>query len=344
MEENMKKSKVKVVLIVLLIILLLAASVVLVATALMIKGRKDMTSTVEMTMEAPENLEVATENNGQTVVYNGETYYFNEGITNILCIGVDKDEMELQEEMGYGGQADSLFLAVLDSQNQKASIIGISRDSMVEVDIYDVEGTLADRRVEQLCLSYAYGDGKKTSCENTATSVSRLLYGVPIHAYVAIDMEAIGDLSTLVGGVWLDPGEDRQYFDFSEKDGDLVCLKGSEAETFVRFRDIEQLESNNDRIRRQKKFLMAFASTVMEQTRADITTPVKLFTEISDDIVTSLSVSDITYLATEALKCEISMDNMTVIQGEIKSDGTHAEFYPDEEALYELILDTYYYK
>jgi anionic cell wall polymer biosynthesis LytR-Cps2A-Psr (LCP) family protein len=123
-----------------------------------------------------------------------------------------------------------------------------------------------------------------------------------------------------------------------------VLINGVEAEVFVRYRDIASLESNNERIRRQKTFLIAFANTVLQKTKADLSIPVKLFQEISDEIVTSLSVSDISYLASKAVNCTISMDNLTVIQGEVKSDGTYAAFYPDETALFELILKTFYYK
>ncbi len=342
--EEKKKSKLKTVLMVLAIILIVLICLGLIVTALMLKGKMDMTSAKDVEVEAPKELQIATENNGKTVVYNGETYYLNEDITNILCIGVDKYGLEEQAQVGYGGQADSLFLAILDAKNQRAGIIGISRDSIVGVDIYDTEGNYVETKEQQLCLSYAYGDGRETSCENTVTSVSRLLYGIPVHGYVAIDMDAIGDINDLVGGVVLDPGEDRKYFDFSRRDGNLVHLTANEAEVFVRFRDTDALESNNDRIRRQKTYLLAFANTVLNKTREDITTPVKLFQEISDDIVTSLSVSDISYLASQAINCEISMDNLTVIQGEIKSDGNYAAFYPDETALYELILETYYNK
>lgn len=340
-----KKSKIKKILLVLAIIFLVLIGMVLIVGALMLKGRMDMTSMDDVKVEAPKELQIASENNGKSVIYQGETYYLNEDITNVLCIGVDKDAIETQEKIGYGGQADSLFLAILDAKNQKASIIGISRDSMVGVDVYDTVGNFVETKEQQLCLSYAYGDGKETSCENTVASVQRLLYGIPVHAYVAIDMDAIGELTDLVGGVTINPEpEDRKYFDFSlGKDGP-VHINGRDAEVFVRYRDIESLESNNERIRRQKTFLLAFANTVLDKTRADLTTPVKLFQEISDDVVTNLSVSDISYLASEAVKCEISMDSLTVIQGEVKSDGTYAAFYPDETALYELILDTYYYK
>ena len=83
---------------------------------------------------------------------------------------------------------------------------------------------------------------------------------------------------------------------------------------------------------------------MLAKTKEDLTTPVKLFQQISDEVVTSLSVSDISYLASKAVNCEISMDNLTVIQGEVELNGKYAAFYPDETALYELILDTYYYK
>ena len=343
-EKQSKNSKFKKTFIIIGIFLFIVVCLGLIAVGLMLKGRLDMTSAKNAEIEVPKELQVATENNGKTVYYNGETYHLNEKITSILCIGVDRNALEEQELVGYGGQADSLFLAVLDAQNKKMSIIGISRDSMVDIDIYNTAGYFVETRTEQLCLSYAYGDGRKTSCENTVKSASRLLYGMPIHGYVAIDMDSIGDMTELIGGVTIDPGEDRKYFDFSNVEGNLVHLNGREAQVFVRFRDTDVLDSNNDRIRRQKTFLLAFVNQVLAETKKDITTPVKLYGEVSDKVVTNLGVSDISYLASKAIECEFSMDNLTVIQGEVRNDGVYAAFYPDETALYELILKTFYYK
>ena len=340
-----KKSRIKKILLVLVIVLAVLIGMVLIVTALLLKGKMDMTSAKDVKIEAPEAVEVDSEDDGKVVVYQGETYYLNENITNVLCGGVDKYNLDEQEEIGYGGQADSLFLAVLDAQAQEMSIIGISRDSMVDVDIYDKAGNYVETKEEQLCLSFAYGDGRETSCENTVTSVSRLLYGIPIHAYVAVDMNVISELTDLLGGITIDPvAEDRVDFGFLLGKTGPVLISGKEAQTFVQYRDIESLESNNERIRRQKTFLLAFANTVLAKTKEDLTTPVKLFQQISDEVVTSLSVSDISYLASKAVNCEISMDNLTVIQGEVELNGKYAAFYPDETALYELILDTYYYK
>ena len=135
-----KKSRIKKILLVLVIVLAVLIGMVLIVTALLLKGKMDMTSAKDVKIEAPEAVEVDSEDDGKVVVYQGETYYLNENITNVLCVGVDKYNMDEQEEIGYGGQADSLFLAVLDAQAQEMSIIGISRDSMVDVDIYDKAG------------------------------------------------------------------------------------------------------------------------------------------------------------------------------------------------------------
>lgn len=340
-----KKHKIKKILCIILILLVVLVCVVLIAAALYLKGRQKMTSMKDAVVEAPRELQVASENNGKVVSYKGETYYLNEDITNILCIGVDKEALEEQELVGYGGQADSLFLAVLDGKSGKASIIGLSRDSMVDVDVYDINGGFVETRQQQLCLAYAYGDGLETSCENTVKSVSRLLYGVPIHGYVAIDMGAIGELNDLLGGVEINPDQqDRIYFDFSINREGPIVVNGQEAELFIRFRNTEELESNNDRIRRQKTYLLAFANTVLTKTKEDVTTPIKLYQEVIDDVVTDLSVSDISYLASQAVNCTLSMDNLTVVQGEVQKVGEYAGFYPDAAMLYELILDTYYYQ
>lgn len=54
---------------------------------------------------------------------------------------------------------------------------------------------------QQICLSYSYGDGKESSCENTVNSVQRLFYNIPINTYFSLDLDGISALNDSVGGV-----------------------------------------------------------------------------------------------------------------------------------------------
>ena len=80
-----------------------------------------------------------TEDNGDLIVYNGEKYRYNKDVTSILCMGIDNEEIaddETLKEKG-AGQADSIFLIVIDTKKNKTTLLNISRDSEVDINVYD---------------------------------------------------------------------------------------------------------------------------------------------------------------------------------------------------------------
>ena len=124
--------------------------------------------------------------------YQGKTYAYKNDVMTFLFMGIDKTgEMEASEDLYEGGQADALFLAVLDPGEAKISVIGINRDTMAEISIYDRNGLYAGKQTAQIALAHAYGDGMEGSCENTVEAVSQLFYGLPIHGYCALNMEVV---------------------------------------------------------------------------------------------------------------------------------------------------------
>lgn len=138
---------------------------------LMIKGGRELLDG-DYKITAPQGVHV--QNDGEYVVYNGKTYQLNENITSILFMGVDKRELEQTEINGTGGQADVIVLAAVDTETEKVSLINVSRDTMTDVTVYSANGGYIGSKEQQICLSYAYGNGKETSCENTVNSVKRL--------------------------------------------------------------------------------------------------------------------------------------------------------------------------
>ena len=215
---------------------------------------------------------------------------------------------------------------------------------MVDVNRYNVNGQYLGTEEMQICLAYSYGDGKEKSCQNVAESVSRLLYGMPVNAYIAMDYSGISVLNDEVGGVKLQVLEDLSTADPALSKGAEVTLTGEQAHIYVRNRDTSELDSNNDRMARQRQYLLSFMSTVLQKTREDISTPVTLFRSASDYMVTDIDVSEVAYLASRVLSMDFSEENMYSVPGEVKMGDKYAEFYPDEEALYESILNIFYEK
>ena len=59
-------------------------------------------------------------------------------------------------------------------------------------------------------------------------------------------------------------------------------------------------------------------------------------------MVTDISVSEAVYLATQAVSYTFARENLYSLRGEIRMGEQFEEFYPDETALYELILQVFY--
>ena len=173
-------------------------------------------------------------------------------------------------------------------------------------------------------------------------SVSRLMYGMPVNAYVAVDYSAIAPLNDAVGGVTVNVLEDLSAADPALKQGETVTLHGAQAQTYVRSRNTELLDSNNLRMERQRQYISAFLSAAISGTKADITMPVTLYNSVSDYMVTNISVSEVTYLATLLLQNGTSGGEMFTVPGEVVQGEVYAEFTPNEQELYELILNVFY--
>lgn len=340
--------KVRAGIIVLLVLLLLFAVLLGGLFAVRQMGKKSLTrhegvENVEIT--APEDVNL--ENEGHTVTYNGKKYRRNEDVISILCMGIDQESLQEEGRVnGENGQADTLFVVALDASTGGVKLVNISRDSMAEVDLYNAQNEYVKTEKMQICLAYAYGDGKESSCENTIKSVSRLLYGMPIDAYAAIDLPAISVLNDAIGGVEVEVLEDLTNLDQELVQGATVLLQGSQAEAYVRSRDAENPDasaySNNARMERQKQYLSNFITKVLAIAKKDITVPLSLYQAITSYMVTDIDLSEITYLVTLIMENGFSSQNIINVPGETVMGEEFAEYHIDEDGLYQIILDVFY--
>lgn len=279
------------------------------------------------------------------IYHNGQKYRYNEQITTILCIGVDSREetLEKSEALGNSGQADAIFLLVVDEANQRMSVIAIPRDTMTRIDVYDLSGQYYNTVEAQIALQYAYGDGAMLSCEMMEKAVSNLMYQLPIHACVAVNMNAIGVVNDAVGGVTLTVLEDlEEDYGSMHKKGETVTLMGEEARLYVQARNENEDYSAVNRLARQKQYLLAFMNQTISAIKSDLTLPLTLYGELSEYMVTDVTASEVTYLATAALDCSFSEEDFYIAAGEQKKGGVYEEYHVDESALYEMILEVFY--
>ncbi len=281
------------------------------------------------------------QSNGNVVKNNGVTYALDEDITTILCIGVDKDDkvQSKTDKIGSAGQADALFLACIDTKENKYTILSINRDSMVDVDVYSTNGNFTSVKKMQACLSYAYGNGKETSCENTSKSISRLLYNIPIDSYFSINKACIPLLNDIICGV-----EVPVYDSEGNTTGEFTYLEGMEAYDYIHYRDISKIDSNATRLKRQVSYIKAFAAKVIEQTKYKLSTPLELFETVSIYSTTDLNASKITYLTTNVFsnRKDIKIDFKSVPGKVVEGKNGFAEYIVDNDALMQVVLDIFY--
>lgn len=307
---------------------------------------KENVSSVALSMESRDGGKKLSEDSDY-IWHNGKAYQYNDQIITLLCMGIDQAGEEIQKEKnvsGESGQADSIFLAVMDPVSRQLRVIAISRDTMTKIPAFDNKGNYLGENVNHLGLAYAYGDGREKSCQYMVDAVSKLFYGIPINGYAAFSLETIGKLNDAVGGVTvtIPEGEDMTSADPQLKSGAAVTLTGDMAETFVRWRNTEEHGSNNMRIARQKQFLLSFFQQAAAAVQKDVSLPAGLYREFSSEMITDISLDKAVYLISETAKMSFQEGNLTVLQGEAKTGKVYDEFYVDDDALYELILDTFY--
>ncbi len=286
----------------------------------------------------------------EVIEYNGSKYVYNQDVVAIAFLGVDKRELGLNDNaVGTGGQADADIVLTINTKTGKAKAIAVPRDTMVDIDLYSESGIFLRSENMQLCLSYAYGDGKAKSAENTTTSISRILYDVPISKYFALDLNGIKPINDAMGGVTVE-----SLYDFPNlgiKKGDSVKLTGDLTETYVRQRDMDTVNASLNRTSRQVQYIKAFSAQVIPAVTQDFSVVSRLYETASKYSTTNLSLSNVTYLASLMLSKGITNFDTVTIEGEMKAsdrkdyaDFVYAEFYPDEDKLMQLVLDTFYTK
>lgn len=267
------------------------------------------------------------------VFHNGQGYVYNENIINILCIGVDKDN---PNNKNYR-QADAIYLLSLDTEANVMNVITISRNSLTDIDIYDMNNEYMATEKAQICLSYVYGKDDTHSTLLTCRATSRLLYNIPINAYYTLFMDSVDDLVNAVGGVEVVMPDDMTDVNKSWTKGKKIKLKGKEALRFVQYRE----ETHSPRLERQKLFINSFVNAAKKAITKNASLPGNLYNKLLKNSVTDLDASQVTYLATEMVDAKFQMHS---IKGNVGFDGMYETFEVDDEALFETVLDLFYIK
>ena len=140
--------------------------------------------------------------NSDIVEYKGETYKYNDHLSNYLFLGIDtRETVDTYQSQVDAGQADAIFLVSMDRATEKIKVLFIPRDSMTRIEVFNPAGKSLGMTTDHINIQYAYGDGRQKSCELMKTAVSNLLNGLPVQGYCAMNMDGISVITDYVGGV-----------------------------------------------------------------------------------------------------------------------------------------------
>lgn len=337
--SHRKKRAGRIALIVFAVVLFLLAGGFGTFTYLRSSGKKDL-----MKYAGAQQMEInGTQEEAGLVSRNGKKYRYNDEIITLLCMGIDQGSTDWEDEGGYGenGQADAIFLLVLNQKAHSLRLIGISRDTMTEIATYDRQGNYVGESKNHLALAFSYGSTKNEGAEFVKDAVAKLFYNLPIHGYAAIDWDALGKINDSVGGVTVTLAEDMVLGGESFQSGDTIRLSGNQAKSFVRHRS-DEAGSNNARMMRQKTYVNAFISEARRAISKDPLLTADLYQKLTSDMATSIGVNEAVYLASLLPSIHFSLDDIRTVEGTIRQGTRYEEFYVDEDKLLDLILDTFY--
>lgn len=279
------------------------------------------------------------------VKYQNAIYAYNEEILTFLIMGIDKrNDVEEVAEGTDGGQADALFLVALNPKDESIKVIGINRNTMTDVDIYDGNGEYTSTVKAQLAIQHGFGNGMEKSCEYQKKAVENLFYQLPIHGYAAVNMSAVATINDAVGGVDVTVPEDMAGFNEYFAEGETIHLMGENAFWYVKYRNTDVFGSADMRLDRQKQYLNGFIDAAKQAVHENTAVVIDLYQAVKPQMVTDISVDEAAYLAPILADYAYDEDDFYTLQGKTVMGEQYEEFYPDEDAMFAMILDVFYEK
>lgn len=219
----------------------------------------------------------------------------------------------LGRDTGGGGNTDTMLLASYDVTNQKATVMSIPRDTMVNVS-WDL------KKINS--VYNMYGGGEK-GIQHLYKEIAQLVGFEPDYQ-VVVEWEAVGEIVDAMGGVYFDVPRNMNYDDPTQDlhihiNKGYQLLNGEQAMGVIRYRHDNRVNGKTlgypdgdiGRIATQQAFLKAVVEQLLQ---------VKNFTKINqfvkvfqDNVETDMSFTDILWFAQQAVFGGLSVENVNFV-------------------------------
>ena len=150
------------------------------------------------------------------------------GITNILLVGVDGNNME------KGNRSDAMMIATIDEKNNDIRITSLARDTYVDIEGYSTE---------KLTHAYAY-EGASLLINTIKNN-----FGIDVDKYVAVSFESFEKITDILGGVEINVSEKEVSQINGVKNSGIQIWNGSQALAYSRIRYIDSAYERDNRQR-----------------------------------------------------------------------------------------------
>lgn len=335
-KEKQNSKKPLIILAVVLVVAIAAVAVILATT-----GKKEEKKTVSVTPAAATT--ESQEDWGNRLFYNGKQYRRNPDLDTILFLGIDQESDSQWDQftdpkdgvVGNAGRSDTIILFIVNDKDETTTMLTVSRDTITDVDVYDMKGNYKYSGPMQVTMQYAYGDSPTKSLFLSKRTINELLYNIQIDGALSLTMDGIRDITDKLGGIKLTIPKDYSYIDPRYTEGAQVTLNGEEMEHFIRYRDCSTDGSNEERTERQS-WLISAVFQELKKSGA-----MKFIEEIIDshpDYITSDCDAE---LLKKMSRYQI-LDEKYKVPGEVVTTDGPNEYYVDEAALQDLIVNLLY--
>lgn len=271
-----------------------------------------------------------------TMQYKNKKYEYDTSIINVLAMGVDSSD-------GSVGQADALQLYQFHRDTKSISVLSLDRDTLTPIQLFDVEHNALGWKKQHLALAYAYGRDTGNGALLTNKAVSKMLYGIPINKYVALDLSKLSELQDVVGSFEVTvPNDSLVSVNPAWTKGSVITLDSSNVESFVRARDTEQNYTNEDRMERQKAYLNAYYAKLNEVLQSGYKETLNKIYNLLQSVTSNITYNEVESYVKMVQTYKYDQDKFYELPGKSRVGAMHDEFILDKSRLKELVINMYY--
>lgn len=227
----------------------------------------------------------------------------------------------LGRDTGGGGNTDTMLLASYDVTNQKATVMSIPRDTMVNVP-WDVK---------KINSVYNWYGGGEKGIKAVYKEIAQLVGFEPDYE-VVVEWDAVGKIVDAIGGVYFDVPYDMNYHDPEqnlsiEQAKGYRLLTGEDAMEVIRWRQNDNgfKVGDDGRIRIQQDFLKA----VIEQlvTPSNLLNISKIAEVFQESVETDLSFQNILWFGQQAILGGLKVENVDFLTMPFQFAGAFTRVY-----------------